>query len=140
MSHTVTATETYPPPIPGHADELEPSSERDRVAEALPQEPLPDGKVPTQASIMVLTGTVESPDWADTVNTEIDRVRGARVESPTTTEPPPPRPKSEILDSRPDRPDSIEEHEPKPPKVLMEDPDDVPLELQSQIQIYATNE
>lgn len=30
--------------------------------------------------------------------------------------------------------------EPKPPKVLMEDPDTTPLELLSQIQIYATNE
>lgn len=30
--------------------------------------------------------------------------------------------------------------EPKPPKVLMEDPSAVPLELRSQIQQYATNE
>lgn len=30
--------------------------------------------------------------------------------------------------------------EPKPPKVLMENPDTTPLELLSQIQIYATNE
>lgn len=30
--------------------------------------------------------------------------------------------------------------EPKPPKVLMKDPDAVPLQLQSQIQMYATTE
>lgn len=29
---------------------------------------------------------------------------------------------------------------PKPPKVLMEDPNTTPLELRSQIQLYATNE
>lgn len=30
--------------------------------------------------------------------------------------------------------------EPKPPKVLMDDPKAIPLELRSQIQLYATNE
>lgn len=30
--------------------------------------------------------------------------------------------------------------EPKPPKVLMEDPEAVPLELHAQIQMYATTE
>ncbi|KAJ7590893.1 Alpha/Beta hydrolase protein [Mycena floridula] len=34
----------------------------------------------------------------------------------------------------------IEKWEPKPPKVLMDDPTKVPLELRSQIQLYATNE
>ena len=33
-----------------------------------------------------------------------------------------------------------EKWEPKPPKVLMDDPEAVPLELRSQIQLYATNE
>ena len=137
MSNTVTTTETNPPPIPGHADVLKPSLTRDRVTEALNQEPLSPDEVPTQASMMVLPGTIESPDWADDVDTEIDRAGGVQVESPKPMEYLPPIPRFGTLDSRLD---SIEQHESKPPKVLMEDPDSVPLELQSQIQIYATNE
>ena len=137
MSCTVQPTETNPPPLPGHADGMKPSLKRDYVAEALPQGPLPQDEVPTQASMIMLADIVESPDWVDAVNMEIDRARGVQVESPLAIERPPSRPKSESFD---DRSDSIEEREPKPPKVLMEDPDDIPLELQSQIQIYATNE
>ena len=128
MSQTVTSTETNPPPIPGHADETKPSTKRDHVAEALPQEPLPQDEVPSQASMMVLADIVESSDWVDTVNTEIDRAGRIYAE---------PLPMTETSSGGPH---STEEHEPKPPKVLMENPGDVPLELQSQIQIYATNE
>ena len=128
MSHTVTATETNPPPIPGHADEMKPSPKRDRVVEAVAQEPLPQEEVPSQASMMMLADIIESSDWVDDVNTEIGRASGIQVEPRTAT------------DSSSGRTRFTEEHEPKPPKVLMEDPDDVPLELQSQIQIYATNE
>ena len=128
MSQTVTTTETNPPPVPGHADETKPSSKRDHIAEALPQELLPQDKVPTQASMVNLTNIVESADWVDTVNTEADSASRVQAEH---------LPGIETSDVRPP---SIREHEPKPPKVLMENPDDVPLELQSQIQIYATNE
>ena len=128
MSQTVTATESNPPPIPGHADETKPSLKRDRVADAVPQEPLPKDDVPSQGSMMILADIVESPDWVDDVNTEMDRASGIQVEPRTATE-------ASSVRTR-----FIEEHEPKPPKVLMENPDDVPLELQSQIQIYATNE
>jgi hypothetical protein len=128
MSQTVTTTETNPPPIPGHADETKPSPRRDRVADALPQEPLPQNEVPSQASMMMLADTIESSDWVDTVNTEIDRASGIQAKPLSTTDP------------SSGRPHSIEEHEPKPPKVLMENPGDAPLELKYQIQIYATNE
>lgn len=37
-------------------------------------------------------------------------------------------------------PDDLDLWEPHPPKVLMNDPRDPPLELHSQIQLYATNE
>lgn len=36
--------------------------------------------------------------------------------------------------------ESLDFWEPKPPKVLMKDPKEKPLELRSQIQFYATNE
>lgn len=78
--------------------------------------------------MMVLADIVESSDWVDTVNTEIDRAGRIYAE---------PLPMTETSSGGPH---STEEHEPKPPKVLMENPGDVPLELQSQIQIYATNE
>lgn len=128
MSQTVTTTETNPPPIPGHADETKPSSKRNRVAEALPQEPLPQDEVPSQASMMMLADIVESSDWMDTVNMEIDRASRMQA-GPLLT-----------METSSGRSHSIEEHEPKPPKVLMENPGEVPLELRSQIQIYATNE
>lgn len=128
MSPTVTTTASNPPPIPGHADETKPSLKRDLVSDAVPQEPLPQDEVPSQASMVMLGDIIESSGWVDDVNTEIGRASGIQVEPQTTTD------VSSIGTA------FIEAHEPKPPKVLMENPDDVPLELQSQIQIYATNE
>jgi hypothetical protein len=45
-----------------------------------------------------------------------------------------------IRDSDPQYDEILSCWEPKPPKVLMNDPNDSPLELRSQIQLYATNE
>lgn len=126
MSQTVARTETNPPPIPGHADETKPSLKRDHVAEALPQEPLASGEVPSQASMVISADIAESSHWVDSVTAGTDRADGMQAGPPLET--------SSV------RPHSVEEHEPKPPKVLMQNPNDVPLELQSQIQIYATNE
>jgi len=137
LNHTVLTAGTNPLPIPGGVGEPKPPSTGVYVAEALSQEPLPQEKGTTDASMMVLTGTLESPDWMDAVNKEIDRAGGVEVESPTTMERPSSWPKLESPDSHGD---SSEGHELKLPKVLMENPGDVPLELQSQIQIYATNE
>ena len=125
MSYTVATTETTPPPIPGHADETKPSQKRDRIADAVPQEPLPQGEAPSQASMLMLTDIIESSDWVDDVNAEIGEIQ-VEPRSPTETS-------SDLTHF-------FEEHEPKPPKVLMDNPHDVPLELQAQIQIYATNE
>ena len=128
MSHTVKATVTNPPPAPGHADETKPSSKRDEITEVLRQEPLPQDEVPSQASMMMLADIIESSDWVDDVNMEMGRASGIQTEPRTTAE------------TSSDRPRFIEADEPRPPKVLMENPDNVPLELRSQIQIYATNE
>jgi len=78
--------------------------------------------------MMMLADIIESSDRVDTVNTEIDRASGIQ---------PKPLPTMETSSGQSH---STEEREFKPPKVLMENPGDVPLELQSQIQIYATNE
>lgn len=45
-----------------------------------------------------------------------------------------------VNDDGPDYDDALSFWEPKPPKVLMEDPNEQPLELRSQIQLYAMNE
>lgn len=45
-----------------------------------------------------------------------------------------------IKEDDPEYEDALSYWEPKPPKVLMKDPNEQPLELRSQIQIYATNE
>ena len=45
-----------------------------------------------------------------------------------------------IRDGDPDYDEKLSFWEPKPPKVLMEDPNEPPLELRAQIQLYATNE
>lgn len=79
--------------------------------------------------MMMLADIIESSDWVDDVNAEIGHASGILVE-----------PRKLEVPSIQLQPGFIEAHEPKPPKVLMENSDDVPLELQSQIQIYATNE
>ena len=128
MAHTVKMTETNPPPVPGHADETKPSPKRDRIAGAVPQSPLPQDEVPSQASMMMLADTMESSDRMDGANAEMGPASGIQVKPRTATE------------ASSSRTRFVGDYEPKPPKVLMDDPADVPLELQSQIQIYATNE
>ena len=137
LHRTVTTAGANSPSIPGDTGEPKPPSTGGFVAEPLSQEQLTHEKGTAEASMMVLTGTLESPDWMDSVNKEIDRAGGMQVESPTTMERPSSWPKLESPDSNHG---SAEGHELKLPKVLMEDPSDIPLELQSQIQIYATNE
>ena len=75
--------------------------------------------------MLMLADIIESSDWVDDVDAEIGEIQ---------VEPRPPTETSSDLTH------FFEEHEPKPPKVLMDNPYDVPLELQAQIQIYATNE
>ena len=49
-------------------------------------------------------------------------------------------PQQSVRDTDADYDEALSFWEPKPPKVLMEDPNEAPLELRSQIQLYATNE
>lgn len=46
----------------------------------------------------------------------------------------------QMLKDDPNYDNALSFWEPKPPKVLMKDPNDTPLELRGQIQLYATNE
>ncbi|KAH9927178.1 alpha/beta-hydrolase [Epithele typhae] len=107
--------------VPGHADKLKP----DVIPGAGPREKQADAQVSTERiqsqQEMQAVGGVDSPQGqgvpvdrsADDSASDVERRREA-----------------EDLDQR----------EPKPPKVLMEDPSAVPLELRAQIQLYATTE
>lgn len=123
----VVPTRTNPPPQPGHADTLRPSKERladqvDAREEAsarenpVPSRDLRDEGVQSQAEMM------------DNSDKEKSSPKGSHASSAT------------IREDDPEYEDALSYWEPKPPKVLMKDPNEQPLELRSQIQIYATNE
>ncbi|KAL4249093.1 hypothetical protein ABKN59_005778 [Abortiporus biennis] len=127
--YRVIPTSTGPPPKPGHADTLRPSEDRlvdqfERRVEKSndPSQPahtidLQDQQVGSQHEMLESNGdssdhTARNLDAIPEPNEKLDAEYGAAWEF----------------------------WEPKPPKVLMDDPNDTPLELRSQIQIYATTE
>ncbi|KII94934.1 hypothetical protein PLICRDRAFT_33764 [Plicaturopsis crispa FD-325 SS-3] len=99
-----------PPPEPGHADTLTPSTDR------------------------VKKDVEKSREGKDTIGEELGRA-GSQEEKVQGTG-------AGDVEKAPSLPDAddIDFWQPKPPKVLMDDPHAVPLELRSQIQLYATNE
>ncbi|KAJ8086857.1 hypothetical protein PM082_005682 [Marasmius tenuissimus] len=103
-------TKSTPPPNPGHADTLKPS-------EARVQHDKEDGKTESR-------GVVETQEEMQQEASEGRNGKEADVKD----------------DSGDSSDDDLDRWEPKPPKVLMKDPGAVPLELRSQIQLYATNE
>ncbi|KIK67942.1 hypothetical protein GYMLUDRAFT_36749 [Collybiopsis luxurians FD-317 M1] len=107
----VCPTESNPPPKPGHADTLHPSAERIQKD--------------------------RSEDTAEPVKSQEEMLQ--QPESSTPPEAPKPS-GSDKPEANDEEYDDIDLWEPKPPKVLMEDPNAVPLELRSQIQQYATTE
>ena len=62
---------------------------------------------------------------------------GSRTSSETAA---PVSAQDQMLKDDPNYDDALSFWEPKPPKVLMKNPEDTPLELRGQIQLYATNE
>lgn len=121
-------TKSGPPPKPGHADTLQPDSERKQDQdEQLANQSAELGKEVGAAELK--DNSEEIPPQKDMLR-EPDGDAGAR---PAT---------SPDQDSARDTAveDGDSEWEPKPPKVLMENPNDTPLELLAQIQLYATTE
>lgn len=114
----VQATHTNPPPDPGHADTLRPSQERVDAQKE-------DREIPDPAAD---DGVGSQEEMLQNPRPKIEVEGAAPAESPSEDE------------EEHDFDDSADEFEPKPPKVLMNDPKDTPLELRSQIQIYATTE
>ncbi|RDX53666.1 alpha/beta-hydrolase [Lentinus brumalis] len=130
-------TQTDPPPQPGHADKLKPDAGEvaDQASQRLEQsiqrgeevhsadlKDYPDG-APSQQE-MQEKGGVDAPTGG---TTPVDTARSS--------------PESKHENDHDLDPDiSLDMWEPKPPKVLMLDPNATPLELRAQIQLYATTE
>jgi hypothetical protein len=149
LGDSAVPTATNAPPQPGHADTLEPDDERLKCQKAARQ-----------------TGAAEGATSPENVKTQAEMQEGYPGDDPaaeatstpasTTLDIP-----SIAVDRQPagdsghdlntladdgsftaeqENMDRISSWEPKPAKVLMDDPQATPLELRAQIQMYATNE
>lgn len=127
----VLPTRTNPPPRPGHADTLRPS----------------DGRVTDQVEKRAKHGKEEgrlahSAELKDeNVGSQDEMLRDKQGDGSTPAQPPE-QDQEGTDDEEADAADdsSLDYWEPKPPKVLMDHPESRPLELRSQIQLYATTE
>ncbi|KAI0045124.1 alpha/beta-hydrolase [Auriscalpium vulgare] len=133
----VIPTQTNGPPPPGHADTLAPSpgrtvehdvqrmqaAQQDMTVEQVQRESAVEEGIQSQQEMLETAPPNESPSGSS--RTQVSgNVRETEAE-----------------DRDPDIDlEELERWEPKPPKVLMEDPNAQPLEIRSQIQQYATNE
>jgi hypothetical protein len=117
-----------PPPMPGHADKLKPDSERLENQQSSHDEGRCEGELPPSEIKMQKEMLRNGSGAHDETNSgkPFSTSRDALADSREHVE------CSELAD--------IDRWEPKPPKVLMEDPNATPLQLQAQIQLYATNE
>lgn len=122
-------TESNPPPKPGRADTLQPNKHRVRESHQ-EEEPKPDADLKQKE---MLSSDEPSLNQNGLQN-------GSKMPSSDSS-------MSSQQESRPSKQESSTSQEsdasswmPKPPKVLMEDDNATPLELRSQIQLYATNE
>lgn len=131
-------TQTNPPPQPGHADTLKPSS--DEAADQLSQrlqdtanggEPVHASDLKENADEILSQKEMQSQDAVDGPDTQAKTQDSGNSES-----------KTEHDDVAEDRGSDIalDAFEPKPPKVRMDDPNATPWELRAQIQLYATTE
>ena len=126
-------TKTNPPPPPGHADTLRPSKERlaDQVGQRTEQS--------VEEQRPVTAGDLED-DNVKNQKTMLKEDNDEKDNMPFPSAPSYSTHQDTIRYDDPNYDDALSFWEPKPPKVLMDDPHATPLELRSQIQIYATNE
>ncbi|KAH8106038.1 alpha/beta-hydrolase [Cristinia sonorae] len=121
---------TNPPPRPGHADTLKPSSSRiaDQAVQRTGEGE--DRGNPAHASDMKDPVVGDQQEMLEESPLEGQDAGSKHADPPSRDHDTP----------DPDREAALEFWEPKPPKVLMDNHDTKPLELYSQIQLYATNE
>jgi hypothetical protein len=153
----IAKAETNPPPLPGHADALNPTPGKQKIVEEGRDVPADGYPVETQEEMLD-----KYPDKSNPSNRDIDEAwnhpnpsEGAQTQSSSSSQdvnrreasPHDPKdpgfvgdvPKSPLANTTSEDGDT-EYWEPKPPKVLMDSKDKVPLELRSQIQQYAMTE
>lgn len=117
-------TETPPPPKPGHADTLKPDTERNRHSE---RDRIPNV---SQAEMLEINEKARgSPHVLSHASLTEFGAQSSNNGGPCQSS------SSSAIEHR-----ENDSWEPRPPKILMEDPNATPLELRSQIQLYATNE
>lgn len=126
----VVPSKSSPPPKPGHADTLKPSQERVNADVMNERDTSINGEVKTQSE-MLNSSSTDTPGGI----TEKDGSSRSASNGQDSS-----HPSSKTIVEEGDEDYNIDFWEPKPPKVLMEDPDKVPLELRAQIQLYATTE
>lgn len=153
----IAKAETNPPPLPGHADALNPTAGKQKIIQEGRDVPADGFPVETQEEMLD-----KYPDKSDPSSREIDEAwhhpnpkQGGQAQSTSARqsvdgkEPSPRDPKDPgFVGDVPISPlghnasgdGDAEYWEPKPPKVLMDSKDKVPLELRSQIQQYAMTE
>ncbi|KAI0368056.1 alpha/beta-hydrolase [Pilatotrama ljubarskyi] len=135
----VIPTKTKPPPKPGHADKLKPDIEH-----------MVDQMNQRQQQSMEKGEDVHSADLQDRpedIGSQKEMQEEADGEPPASDDrsaPQAPSPAEDGVQQEAEEGsdyDSLRDFwEPKPPKVLMENPNATPLELRAQIQLYATTE
>jgi len=121
---------TNDPPLPGHADVLKPSQKRLEHAPKAEGEVYGSGEMVKSQQAMLDMHDVSSDDGNGDINPKARSISSGDVSPVSST--------IQNSDALGDL--EIEQWEPKPPKILMENPNAIPLELRSQIQMYASTE
>ncbi|KAG2013285.1 endoplasmic reticulum protein [Coprinopsis cinerea AmutBmut pab1-1] len=130
----IVRSETNPPPKPGHADTLKPTEGREKIMEETRD--IPQGGYPVETQEEMLD------KYPDKANPEVHEVEDAWSKPHSPEDDEIEEVPSATVDEgcREELENDPEGWEPKPPKVLMENSSEVPLELRSQIQVYALTE
>ncbi|KAI9066431.1 alpha/beta-hydrolase [Trametes sanguinea] len=146
----VVRTRTKPPPQPGHADKLKPNDaqlrsqldERQKQAAETGQDVHsadlqdPPEEIPSQKEMQEQANEEDSPSSPVGEKQQLSGSMSSDAQDDEISRNDPQGDKEANAEYESD----MDYWEPKPPKVLMEDPNATPLELRAQIQLYATTE
>lgn len=137
-------TRTKPPPQPGHADKLKPSAQEaeGRIIERLRQGKKRgnEGSLPHASELDDDPTRIPTQTEMQQAQDDVDVLARHGDHSAWMTEAHPSDAESRDSAAKYSNDVALEFWEPKPPKVLMEDPNATPWELRAQIQLYATTE
>lgn len=135
LTPRIAPTITNPPPLPGEADTLKPTAERAEVEEEKHDVPQGNHKVETQEEM--LEKYRDSPPSREVgLDSTYSHLVGIANDGPE------PGKDGHIPEASGERTmeGAKDDWEPKPAKILMENDTQTPLEIRSQIQLYATSE